>query len=220
MDYDSTELPWSRFAWTVTPTASWDPSQLKLYMSPRTVAGNAPGLVIDHWRVTRLTSLDFGDHSVLGSASSTSAYRLRLGAMSDAEVAITANSTATGDDITASDDDAARQVPGSISQGASVTIPVIVYNNTGANAYLNAWIDFDNDGTLNDTVVTSGGERLEAVRTISRATASSTQEYHFTVPIGATARALSARFVFVLTDQTDDGTDGIRWGWGKSKTMR
>lgn len=206
--YNSTELPWVRYSWVVTPAASWDPTQAKFLISPRTVGGNAPGLLIDHWRVTRLTSLDFGDHSLLGSASSTSAYRLRLGATSDAEASMTANATATGDDITASDDEDAATVPASISQGASVTIPVIVYNNTGANAYLSAWIDFDNSGTLNDTLVSAGGERLEAARTISSSTSSVTQNITFTVPIGASAGPQRA-VRFRLTDQSTTAPTGF-----------
>lgn len=141
--------------------------------------------------VTAITT-DFGDWNGSGAAtataSSTMNSNLRLGALVDAEASVTANATATTDDTTGSDDEDGVTMPASISQGQSVTIPVLIQNNTGAVAYLHSWIDFNNDGAFNDTVVSSGGERLEPVRTINNGTTTSTaQNITFSVPAAASA---------------------------------
>ncbi|MFO1485862.1 MAG: GEVED domain-containing protein [Verrucomicrobiaceae bacterium] len=109
---------------------------------------------------------DLGDHSSLGTATSTVNANLMLGSASDAEYAATTNITATGDDSTGIDDEDGVVMPASLDPGTTITLPVTVLNKTGTNAYLHSWIDFNNDGVLNDALVSSGGERLEAARLI------------------------------------------------------
>jgi uncharacterized repeat protein (TIGR01451 family) len=109
---------------------------------------------------------DFGDHAMLSAASSTMSANLLLGTTVDAEFAATTNAVATGDDITGGDDENGVTMPAALDPSTTVSLPVTVLNTTGANAWLHAWIDFNNDGVLNDTLVSSGGERLEAARLI------------------------------------------------------
>jgi uncharacterized repeat protein (TIGR01451 family) len=109
---------------------------------------------------------DLGDHALLSAASSTMSANLLLGSAVDAEFAATTNAAATGDDITGSDDEDGVTMPASLDPSTTISLPVTVLNRTGANAWLHAWIDFNNDGVLNDTLVSSGGERLEAARLI------------------------------------------------------
>jgi hypothetical protein len=121
---------------------------------------------------------DFGDHASLTSASSTMNANLLLGSSVDAEYAATTNAAATGDDTTGIDDEDGVTMPDSLDPGTTVTLPVTVLNNTGSNTYLHAWIDFNNDGVLNDTLLSSGGERLEAARLIpSQNTGTILREY-------------------------------------------
>jgi hypothetical protein len=112
-----------------------------------------------------LPTIDFGDFSAFASASSTMSAVLRMGLTVDAEAVDKSNASATGDDLDVSDDEDGVTLPASMPQASSVTIPVSVFNNTGGNAFLHSWIDFNNDGILNDALVSSGGERLEAART-------------------------------------------------------
>ncbi|GEP41637.1 GEVED domain-containing protein [Brevifollis gellanilyticus] len=158
---------------------------------------------------------DFGDWNGAGAltltTSSTADINLRLGATVDAETNVTPNAAATVDDTTAtgsSDDEDGVTMPASIQQATSATIPVAVYNNTGASAYLHAWIDFNNDGAFNNTLVTSGGERLEAARTIATGTSQTTQNITFTVP--ATASLGTERGVrFRLTNLMSTTATGV-----------
>lgn len=132
------------------------------------VSGN--GEIEDYKISIEAATTDFGDHASLASASSNVNSNLKLGAMVDAESSATTNASATGDDTTGTDDEDGVTLPTSLTPGSSVTIPVTVNNATGATGYLNAWIDFNNDGTLNNTLASSGGERLEAERAISSVT--------------------------------------------------
>ena len=128
---------------------------------------------------------DFGDWNGSGAATaSTSSIRnnnLRLGASVDAETSVVPDALATADGA----DEDGVSMPQAMTQAAIVTLPVSVFNNTGANAYLHGWIDFNNDGTFNDALVSSGGERLEAARSVGSSGAVQIQNVSFTVPSGA-----------------------------------
>ncbi|SKB07238.1 Putative Ig domain-containing protein [Prosthecobacter debontii] len=144
--------------------------RLSAPLSPGPVGANAAvGEVEDYVVTIAAPTTDFGDASGLGSASSL-VTNLMLGSKVDAEYAATTNAAATGDDITGIDDEDGVTMPTSIDPGASVTLPVTVTNGSGTNAYLHAWIDFNNDGALNNALVTAGGERLEAARMIPKTT--------------------------------------------------
>ncbi|MCB1208236.1 MAG: hypothetical protein KDK97_02860 [Verrucomicrobiales bacterium] len=125
---------------------------------------------------------DFGDFSFVSSASSTVTTSLRMGQLVDVDVTTSSTVDATGDDLSNTDDEDGVTMPVGITQGATVTIPVSVFNSTGATGYLNAWIDFNNDGDINDALITNGGERLESPRAIPSG-GQTTQNITFTVPI-------------------------------------
>ncbi|MFY7949815.1 MAG: putative Ig domain-containing protein, partial [Gemmatimonas sp.] len=161
--------------------------------------GGTGSLMIDN--VTLLgTSVcaitDLGDwaHATNPSGAATSTATsvvnstLRLGATVDAEFIVTAGAAATWDDATnngsANDEDGVT-MPASIAAGASVTIPVSLFNNNTAGRYLKGWIDFNNDGVFNDVdVTTAGGERISNLLTNANA-AQQTVNVNFTVPVGA-----------------------------------
>ncbi|MCB1275934.1 GEVED domain-containing protein [Prosthecobacter sp.] len=121
---------------------------------------------------------DFGDHSSLSPASSTISTSLLMGSKVDAEYVATTNSVATGDDTTGIDDEDGVAMPAVLDPGTTATLPVTVVNTTGANAWLHTWIDFNNDGVLNDALISNGGERIEAARLIpSQNTGTILREY-------------------------------------------
>ncbi|MCB1210954.1 MAG: hypothetical protein KDK97_16645, partial [Verrucomicrobiales bacterium] len=120
---------------------------------------------------------------------------LRLGASVDAESTAPTNSSANGDDGLGGNDEDGVLMPTSLTPGSVVVIPVSVYNNTGSNAYLTAWIDFNNDGILSDALVSAGGERLALELTTPSNGSQTNYDISFTVPYGLTAgTARGARF--------------------------
>ncbi|MFN7562541.1 MAG: beta strand repeat-containing protein, partial [Prosthecobacter sp.] len=161
---------------------------------------------------------DMGDWAhatnAAGAATTTTTSiansNLRLGASVDVEAVVTAGASANADDLTntgSADDEDGVTVPASITQNASATVSASVFNNSGAPAYLNAWIDFNNDGVFNDTLLSSGGERLEAARAIATGASATTQNITFTVPLVSSPGA--GRGVRVrLTNQAVTGPTG------------
>lgn len=132
-----------------------------------TGANPLAGEIEDYTAVIGEPTTDFGDHALLAAASSTADAELTLGMTVDTEFAATTNANATGDDNTGTDDEDGVLMPGSLQPGTVVTLPVTVRNITGGAAYLHAWIDFNNDGVLDDAVLSNGGERLENARLIT-----------------------------------------------------
>jgi hypothetical protein len=129
---------------------------------------------------------DFGDAAGLPIASATVSPNLFMGnSMPDAEFSASLNPTATGDDLTGIDDEDGADLPPAISPGTEVAISVAVTNRTGSDAFLTAWIDFNNDGILTNTLLSSGGELLETARVIPSAPFEQTFDIVFTVPAGA-----------------------------------
>ncbi|WP_294235047.1 GEVED domain-containing protein, partial [Prosthecobacter sp.] len=149
-------------------------------------------------------TLDFSDHSSFPSASSTANTKLRIGAAVDAEAAATTNSTATGDDTTGTDDEDGVTLPASIVTGTTGSMTVNVTNTSGATAYLNAWIDFNRNGTLTDI-----GEQVATNTAIATGTSNSNKTVSFTVPGTATAGAAGVRVRLTsVSSPGADGTDG------------
>lgn len=132
---------------------------------------------------------DFGDWNGGGALTTTTSSavntHLRLGASVDSEAGVVPDAGATAD---GADEDGVT-MPAALTLGENVTIPVSVFNESGADAYLNAWIDFDNDGSFDDALVTNGGERLEPTLTIVNGGAT-TENVTFTVPVGAAVGSL------------------------------
>uniref|UniRef100_UPI00378343F0 GEVED domain-containing protein n=1 Tax=Prosthecobacter sp. TaxID=1965333 RepID=UPI00378343F0 len=186
------------FTITVPPTATTGvPLGMRARLSAPSglgpVGNNAlAGEIEDYAFTIAAPTTDFGDHSVLAAASSTMNANLLLGAIADAEYAATTNMNATGDDSTGLDDEDGVVVPASLDPGASVTLPVTVKNNTGASAWLHAWIDFNNDGVLNNATLASGGERLEAARLITPATTGTILREYWTGIAGSSVSNLTS----------------------------
>jgi hypothetical protein len=202
---DSTELPWTKLTWSFTPPADWNPANVTFYVSPQTPGSNVPGVVLDHWRVRRITENDFGDMSTFPSASSVSSYYLKIGALSDSEASMASDATASGDDLLGTDDEDGITVPANVSLGASGSLTVNVTNNTGSPGYLNVWIDFDGDGNLTDS-----GEQVLVNSSIASGVTNSSQLVGFTVPTSALAAPVGVRARFTsVASPGPDGADGI-----------
>jgi hypothetical protein len=139
-------------------------------------------------------NLDWGDlpsppYPTLGSQDgprhNTFTGLPRLGVALDSEVYGQPSTTATGDDAVAApavDDEDGVALSGPITRGASVSIPITV---TGAPGTVNAFVDWNNNGTLNDA-----GETYTLVFATP-----GTQNLALTVPNGAIMGVpLGARF--------------------------
>ena len=148
--------------------------------------------------------LDYGDYSSFGSASSLVDSRLRLGALVDAESTSVTNATATSDDITGSDDEDGVTLPVSVQRGSSGSLSVVVTNTIGSTAFLNAWIDWNNNGVLTDS-----GEQIATNTTISNGVSGSARTINFTAPALATIGTVGVRVRLTsVSSPGADGTDG------------
>ncbi|MEN3943514.1 putative Ig domain-containing protein [Prosthecobacter sp. SYSU 5D2] len=142
-------------------------------------AGSGGTGEVEDYIVTLLPApLDYGDHAPFGIASSIVTSSLRIGTNpTDAEDSNLANATATGDDASGTDDE--DSVMPSFTIGASSTLTLSLFNNSGANAYLTGWIDWNNNGTL------ESNERVIPETTL--ATSGSVQSRSFTINVPVTA---------------------------------
>ncbi|MFN0080420.1 MAG: hypothetical protein ACKVY0_28460 [Prosthecobacter sp.] len=77
---------------------------------------------------------DFGDFAMVGSACGTLLSTLKIGALTDTESVTATDATATGDDLTGSDDADGVTLPARVSQGATSSMTVNVTHTTGATA--------------------------------------------------------------------------------------
>ena len=145
---------------------------------------------------------DFSDYSVFTSASSTTLTTIKIGATTDSETVITANATATGDDITGTDDEDGVTLPASIVTGTAASITVNVTNTSGATVYLNAWIDYNKNGLLTDS-----GEQIAANTVIATGTSNSNKTISFTVPSTASSGTVGVRVR--LTSTSTPGSTGL-----------
>ncbi|MBB5033349.1 putative Ig domain-containing protein [Prosthecobacter vanneervenii] len=164
------------------------------------ISGN--GEVEDFVTTITAPTTDFGDFSLFADASSTGSTNLRIGALVDLEGTSTLNAAATGDDITNQDDEDGVTFP-SMTAGQPITLPVTVTNNTGAVAYLNAWIDFNNNGALTDA-----GEQIATNVSVATGLTNSTVNVSFTVPTNAVTAAATIGTRFRLTSVSSPGSIG------------
>ncbi|TAH05504.1 MAG: T9SS C-terminal target domain-containing protein [Sphingobacteriales bacterium] len=94
---------------------------------------------------------DFGDAPAsydpdpLAPATHEYNVNLRLGASCDREFVLTSSSTANAD---GADEDGMGAAPALLPGFTNYFITVSAYNNTGANANLVAWLDYDRDGVF------------------------------------------------------------------------
>ncbi|MES2736436.1 MAG: SdrD B-like domain-containing protein [Verrucomicrobiota bacterium] len=170
---------------SITVPAGVTPGMAGMRFRLSTVSSVAPtgsagiGEVEDYLVALLAAPVDFGDLSVLGSASSVVNAGLRIGTnATDSETANPANATATGDDAVGTDDEDSA-LP-AFASGASSSVPLNLFNNTGATAYFSAWVDWNNDGALNGS-----NEQVIAETTVT--TSSSVQSRTFTVNVPGTA---------------------------------
>ncbi|MES2599017.1 MAG: putative Ig domain-containing protein [Verrucomicrobiota bacterium] len=160
------------------------------------------GEIEDYVLTVSAPTTDFGDVQGFASASSTVNANLRIGALTDAEYAPTNNTAATGDDTSGTDDEDGVVIP-VMTAGAPATMPVVVTNNTGSIAYLNAWIDYNDDGDFVDS-----GENVTVNQGILSGTSNATQNLDFTVPANAaTTTVLGLRVR--LTSTSSPGPTGL-----------
>jgi hypothetical protein len=151
-----------------------------------------------------LPNLDFGDYTAFPSASSVANETLRIGVLSDAEAAATTNATATGDDLTGSDDEDGVVVPALLEQGKATSISVTVTNNSGASGFLNAWVDFNRNGNVADS-----GEQIASNVSVANGTSNSVRTINFTVPVAASVGTSAVRVRLTsVSSPGGDGTDG------------
>lgn len=107
---------------------------------------------------------------------------IRLGASVDADAAILANSTATGDDSNGTDDEDGITMPATLTVNVASLIPV---NIQSASGYLNAWFDWNLDGDFLDS-----GEQVATDQTV----AIGITNLSITPPITAVTGTTFARF--------------------------
>ena len=130
--------------------------------APDTATGNGTG------NYQTLLADDGPRHGIIGFVQATNTAKLSLGPRVTVEVDGLPNADATGDV-----DDGVTW-PSLLILGESYSVPVTLVNQTGANAYLNAWIDYNRDGVF------AAGEQVATEQVVANgATAASIA---FTVP--------------------------------------
>jgi uncharacterized repeat protein (TIGR01451 family) len=143
----------------------------------------APHLIVNNpW-----ANKDFGDFSLFSAASSTVNTAIRLGTQVDSETTIGYDSNATYDDTSGVDDEDGVTFS-QLVQGQVGTVTIHRTNSSGSNAFLSAWIDFDNDGLLDGV-----NEQIISNVTIPSGT-SGNLDYTFNIPVGAVLGNVGARF--------------------------
>ena len=154
----------------------------------------------------QVVAVDYGDLSTLPSASSIIDQNIRMGtALTDADAPGVVNATATADDNNGIDDeDGVTFSP--MTQGLVTTITVKVTNNSGAPAYLNGWIDFNGNGTMD------AGEQVANNIVVPTGTTAANIDITITVPSNAFVGNVGARFR--LTSTGSPGVSGAS-GYGE-----
>ncbi|MEZ5325583.1 MAG: choice-of-anchor A family protein [Verrucomicrobiales bacterium] len=123
---------------------------------------------------------DFGDSLLFADASSTAIATIKLGANAgDVDSPPAANAAATADDLAGTDDEDGL-ISATLTIGSSGTLFINRVNGSGANACLNAWIDWDGDGILGET---NGGIADQVIANVVIPPGTSgNQSYAVTVP--------------------------------------
>ncbi len=216
---DAGSAPYTGIRWAPDGTlyvADYGESEVHVFSAGgsliRTITANLSGPhAVEFVECSTSNLADYGDFDKFDDASSTRNVSLRMGSEVDAESVSTRTATANGDDYAGIDDEDGVTMPAALPATGSVTIPVKVYNNTGSTAYLNAWIDFNNDGTLTDTLVSGGGEKLTAQISVSSMASVQNLNVTFTMPAGASAGSpLGARFRLTsVSNPGPTGADGV-----------
>ena len=191
---------------TVPPEATVGTSvglrfRLTNLLTPGIVGNTGIGEVEDYTANIAAPVTDFGDWSAAALASNVASSDLRMGALVDTEYEANGNGTATGDDVIGSDDEDGVSLPASVTPGTSSSATVVVTNNTTGPGYLNAWIDFNNNGSFGDE-----GEQIASDVLVSSDTQGVVRNLPFVVPVNAIPGERGARFRF--TETTGPGPEG------------
>ncbi len=144
---------------------------------------------------------DYGDFTSFPSASSTQTASVYLGASADAELSTISSSIALGDDLDGTDDEDGVYVPSQLRRGETGAFVATATNSTASDVYLNAWIDYDGDGTL--TVA----EQILTDLTIPPGASRDAFSTNFTLPVDAALGTLGVRAR--LTTTASPGPDGL-----------
>ncbi|MEL6268239.1 MAG: SdrD B-like domain-containing protein, partial [Chloroflexota bacterium] len=128
---------------------------------------------------------------------------LRFGTEIDEEDSGVPSTGADGDDTeTTPDDEDGVNIP-TLTAGATITIPVEVFNNTGGDAFVNGWIDWNGDGDFDDP-----DEQVATNITIPSGSGIQTANVTVTVPAGATTGTTYSRWRLSTTSgNTSTGID-------------
>jgi hypothetical protein len=125
---------------------------------------------------------DFGDLPVNYANSVKSAYNtyhpdLYLGSVFDSETSENTSGNADGDDLDNLDDEDGVTLPAVLKGGQTSSYTVEVFNNTGSDAYLNLFVDVDDDGIFDSD------ESVQVV--VSSSSSSQSISVDFPVPVDA-----------------------------------
>ncbi|MDB6076197.1 MAG: putative Ig protein, partial [Verrucomicrobiaceae bacterium] len=118
----------------------------------------------------------------------------------DADAVPALSSTADGDDTSGVDDEDGVTF-GVVNAGQNASVVVKVTNSSAAPAYLNAWIDFNNDGLL-----TGAGEQIATNIVVAPGTANQNQTISFAAPSIASG-IVGARFRITDTQNPTSVSD-------------
>ncbi len=125
---------------------------------------------------------DYGDLASLPVKGSLITTNLRLGANIDGETAPLLNNAATGDDLNHLDDEDGVILPPALLLTGTNSITVNTTNLTAATAYLSVWVDFNQNGRLDDP-----GEQVASDLTVPANTPSQNRVISFVAPANAFA---------------------------------
>lgn len=156
------------------------------------------------WGGPSVTASDHGDSSLFPDASSTPSTTITLGNLAgDAETSLSGNATATADDLDGADDEDGL-VFSSLAVGGTGALMIRRENTSGADAYLSAWIDWDGDGVLGETI--DGIPDQVVSNAVIPSGTSGDQSYTFPIPGTIPAGTVHARLR--LTSTANPGFSG------------
>ncbi|MCA9133911.1 MAG: hypothetical protein KDA45_12180, partial [Planctomycetales bacterium] len=142
----------------------------------------------------QLAAADYGDApATYGAAFHSFREGLFLGAQWDAEAANQPSADAKGDDNNGVDDEDGIGISQPLVEGGENSISVTAVNTTGQVAYLQGWIDLNNDGDFADA-----GERLITNAVVGTQPVTAVT---FTLPAGVAGDRF-ARFRYSLSRDT------------------
>lgn len=149
----------------------------------------------DNYDFGFLPSLDFGDApDSYGTTVSADGARhgitagLSIGASVDRETDGLPNAIASGDDTNNLDDEDGVRLLTPLGPGATATFEVTATNTTGSNAYLQGFIDFNQDGVF------GAGEKFASNVPVVAGSVAATHLITVDVPDGTTPGATFVRF--------------------------